>query len=1202
MPNSNDRSGSVHSATIHKRTWTPPEDAGKVQQQQQQQQSHRVADSLGITTSQTGGLPSHSSADHRRFAITKKTGVLCVLLLSAIVGLLAAVSYFNAQPDAPGCAMTYSRPLYIEQTEFSRSWTRYSIKYKLYLYRDGSHDIHDEPNRIPVLFVPGNAGSHKQVRSMASASASAYAELLRRDPGAAAATRGQIGYDFFTVGLNEEFTALHGYSILEQAEFVNDAIRYILSLYPRTRALHKQSDRDAEFALPTSVVVVGHSMGGVVARTALTLPNYVDDSIQALFTLSTPHNNPTASLEQQVDSTYANVNAFWRAGFRSGALGHVSLVSIAGGNLDSMINSDYTYVGDLAPPSNSLSIMSTSINDVWLSLDHQNILWCAQMVKKFATLMVSIMDARQPSQLMPLEPRMRLMRRALYSGIEPNGFVESDLALSPKNSLSSDYHYVHLYESGAIKLSVADMLGLIPKSSNNMLKPKALHLLPSTDAGSSAKVLQVLYDPSLFDSTRCSQHKRSIDGAEFVCEQIAEPVPAKLPLKRADHNPKMPVHSLRYLEVPLHGLNRYSHVGFEMHSRPGKSGFFDAAFVDTPRQITKDPGYLQLLTPYDIRTRTGDEGFGLRSRIRLAVPENPLFVFRAQVTMHSNTEPSQPPSSRPRFGPVALQSDARHYESRFWYDQDCFDIAIHGRGSYLQPDGLAATSRDSSRFAGTWDGLYIDLFVDTDYYSGFDLSLRIDWYSSLNRMVKRHDMALLAVSFIWACLVLAHQLHTWNNQMQMRFGSRATAGAASALAARFPSCLATIERLIRNGTLIAMLVVAALAPMFQELVSHAMQTAWSPATLASWKNLFMGVRGAGWTLCLAPVLLVMVSLGFIIVQAVALSIVCELASWIVVAASRLLGEGNPIAIAAEADVLGTAKDKDRSGEQPLVNTHIRPVVITVVFVFMVSAFLPYQFAFLVIYLAQTITTVRTMAYSRIVGSGAAKKLRADRAPLVDNSDEQHQRQETRHDTKQTAAAILKDRSSYQLALLLFWTSSLPYCVPELLVWVRNISVMWFEDAPSDHNLASMAGYFALRMLATYHIVPRLGTVSEHRSSPLGRRIVRGLRVATFAIFGCSVVYAWLFSIRRPYTLYNIGNIISAWLAIVQFTNYPLRLVSASHKLLTSSQQPVEPRRTQSAEELHSLTWTGQDARKTTTNTQPAALSTASDDYLERKLR
>ncbi|KAJ2702437.1 GPI inositol deacylase, partial [Coemansia spiralis] len=132
-------------------------------------------------------------------------GTLLVLLVSIAFGALAARSYFTNQVDVPSCAMSYSRPQYLEQTEFGRDWTRYSAKYRLYLYREGGFDQHIEPSRVPVLFVPGNAGSHKQVRSIAAATSSALVDLVGKDT-AAAAERGQIGYDFFTLGLNEELT------------------------------------------------------------------------------------------------------------------------------------------------------------------------------------------------------------------------------------------------------------------------------------------------------------------------------------------------------------------------------------------------------------------------------------------------------------------------------------------------------------------------------------------------------------------------------------------------------------------------------------------------------------------------------------------------------------------------------------------------------------------------------------------------------------------------------------------------------------------------------------------------------------------------------------------------------------------------------------------------------------------------------------
>ena len=54
-----------------------------------------------------------------------------------------------------------------------------------------------------------------------------------------------------TVDFNEEFSALHGHSLLEQAQFLNDAIAYILTLYRDGR------QADPELPQPTSVMIIG---------------------------------------------------------------------------------------------------------------------------------------------------------------------------------------------------------------------------------------------------------------------------------------------------------------------------------------------------------------------------------------------------------------------------------------------------------------------------------------------------------------------------------------------------------------------------------------------------------------------------------------------------------------------------------------------------------------------------------------------------------------------------------------------------------------------------------------------------------------------------------------------------------------------------------------------------------------------------------
>ena len=48
---------------------------------------------------------------------------------------------------------------------------------------------------------------------------------------------------------------------------------------------------------PTSVVLVAHSMGGIVARLATLQKNYNSESINTIFTLSTPHSMPRITLD-----------------------------------------------------------------------------------------------------------------------------------------------------------------------------------------------------------------------------------------------------------------------------------------------------------------------------------------------------------------------------------------------------------------------------------------------------------------------------------------------------------------------------------------------------------------------------------------------------------------------------------------------------------------------------------------------------------------------------------------------------------------------------------------------------------------------------------------------------------------------------------------------------------------------------------------
>ncbi len=62
-------------------------------------------------------------------------------------------------------------------------------------------------------------------------------------------SRSPFHMDFFTVDLNEEYSALYGGVLETQTEFVRQSIYRILDLY-----------KNAKATKPESVVLVGHSM------------------------------------------------------------------------------------------------------------------------------------------------------------------------------------------------------------------------------------------------------------------------------------------------------------------------------------------------------------------------------------------------------------------------------------------------------------------------------------------------------------------------------------------------------------------------------------------------------------------------------------------------------------------------------------------------------------------------------------------------------------------------------------------------------------------------------------------------------------------------------------------------------------------------------------------------------------------------------
>eukprot|EP00949_MAST-11_sp_MAST-11-sp1_P000238 g238.t1 len=202
--------------------------------------------------------------------------------------------------------MTYNRATYEEvvlaspgpaKRLSSFGISRLASRYRLFKVRQGSSATSSDSDISsvsgdPVLFVHGNLGDYRQVRSLDSM---AFDEFKK----------GSTRLDYFTIDFREEPSGLSGSILYDQAEFVNDAIAAISRIY----ALADRKRGDS--ARRRSVFIVGHSYGGVVAKLSFSLSNHRLGSVHTIVTLGTPHVAPVYAFDHQMHTAYADIQKVW---------------------------------------------------------------------------------------------------------------------------------------------------------------------------------------------------------------------------------------------------------------------------------------------------------------------------------------------------------------------------------------------------------------------------------------------------------------------------------------------------------------------------------------------------------------------------------------------------------------------------------------------------------------------------------------------------------------------------------------------------------------------------------------------------------------------------------------------------------------------------------------------------------------------------
>lgn len=250
--------------------------------------------------------------------------------------------------------MSWMSPSYLLMSGFDLTWTSLAGRYSLWLYREVGWEGH-ELHGAPVLFIPGNAGSSHQVRSIASSATRQYyssphqvAYEFREN--------GVKALDFFAVEFNEDLSAFHGTTLDAQRRYTLRAIDYILSLYPSN----------------TPIVILGHSMGGIVGTSLLQ-----DPRISAVITMSTPHTLPPARFDRRIDHIYStNLNTLMHE--------PTPVLSLCGGATDLMIPSESCilpepHVGANGSAPYRRTVFSSALEGSWTGVGHREMVWCHQV-------------------------------------------------------------------------------------------------------------------------------------------------------------------------------------------------------------------------------------------------------------------------------------------------------------------------------------------------------------------------------------------------------------------------------------------------------------------------------------------------------------------------------------------------------------------------------------------------------------------------------------------------------------------------------------------------------------------------------------------------------------------------------------------------------------------------------------------------------
>ena len=552
--------------------------------------------------------------------------------------------------------------------------------------------------------------------------------------------------------------AFHGQTLLDQAEYINDALAYIISLYQDPR----RPGRDPNLPDPTSVILIGHSMGGIVARTVLTMANYQANTVNTIITMSTPHARPPVTFDSDLVHTYKQVNNYWREAYsqkwaNNNPLWHVTLVSIAGGGGDSIVPSDYTSLSSLVPETHGFTVFTTTMPDVWTGMDHLSIAWCDSFRKAVVHSLFDVIDVRRPSQTKQRADRMSVFKKWYLTGMETD--AERTLPQTdPSTLLTLEENGNSVLEKGE-RLTLRELGGyqepksyLMPIPPLNGPPGKKFTFLTDQriDASSGPPKLDVLFCSRL--PLRAGQSASllsfnldlsgdSAGSTRLVCKSGAEDVihlPASTPTAK---HPFDGLEPFSYLEYKLEDLADYQFVAVVDRAGKRTTGWVVAEFSGSSDSIVPTRVGLGRLLTTGLNVKLPAKR-PIVVEIRVPALHSSLLAYKLKVTKPPCEDRTE------LFAPLLRQHISEPHESKYFVNVKEADINLHGVAPYMPPHlrGYSATH-----------GVSFQLWTDPSCNVPVTVSLQPDLLGSMGKLAMRYRTVFSAFPILIVAIVLRKQ-------------------------------------------------------------------------------------------------------------------------------------------------------------------------------------------------------------------------------------------------------------------------------------------------------------------------------------------------------------------------------------------------------------------------------------------------------------